>query len=208
MTGAHPKKIDDTQDDAGEKLNAVSDAPSRKKAPGAFLTISEVAEQLDVQQHVLRFWETKFSQVRPLKRGGGRRYYRPEDVALLSKIHILLYTEGYTIKGVQKLLKTQGRAALVGDHASSPTPASVVKTPAPANEQAVQRIPAPPAQQSTIAAAAAATSAAYGSASSPIMPPRTAAALSEKQRSILQAMLGDLRDLRDMISTEGKESQG
>ena len=75
------------------------------KADSAFRTISEVAEELAVQQHVLRFWETKFVQVKPLKRGGGRRYYRPEDVALLKKIHTLLYAEGYTIKGVQKLLK-------------------------------------------------------------------------------------------------------
>jgi DNA-binding transcriptional MerR regulator len=76
-----------------------------KKSESAFRTISEVAEDLNVQQHVLRFWETKFGQIKPLKRGGGRRYYRPEDVALLKKIHTLLYVEGYTIKGVQKLLK-------------------------------------------------------------------------------------------------------
>ncbi|CAG0894235.1 unnamed protein product [Cyprideis torosa] len=84
-----------------------------KKAKDAFRTISEVADKLDVQQHVLRFWETKFSQVRPLKRGGGRRYYRPEDVALLERIHHLLYTQGYTIKGVQKLLKEQGKAKII-----------------------------------------------------------------------------------------------
>ncbi len=75
-----------------------------KKSAAAFRTISEVADELDVQQHVLRFWETKFSQVKPMKRGGGRRFYRPEDVELLKAIHTLLYTEGYTIKGVQKLL--------------------------------------------------------------------------------------------------------
>ncbi len=76
-----------------------------KKSPGAFRTISEVAEDLDLPAHVLRFWETKFSQVHPLKRGGGRRYYRPEDVQLLSHIRSLLYDEGYTIKGVQKLMR-------------------------------------------------------------------------------------------------------
>ena len=75
------------------------------KSAAAFRTISEVAEHLEVPQHVLRFWETKFAQVRPLKRGGGRRYYRPEDVALLRRIRDLLYTEGYTIKGVQRLLR-------------------------------------------------------------------------------------------------------
>jgi DNA-binding transcriptional MerR regulator len=78
------------------------------KSAAAFRTISEVAEDLDVPQHVLRFWETKFSQVRPLKRGGGRRYYRPEDVELLRNIRDLLYTEGYTIKGVQRLLRESG----------------------------------------------------------------------------------------------------
>ena len=82
----------------------------RAKAAGAFRTISEVADELDVAQHVLRFWESKFPQVRPLKRGGGRRYYRPEDVDLLRRIRSLLYDEGYTIKGAQKLLKGQRRS--------------------------------------------------------------------------------------------------
>lgn len=81
----------------------------RAKSAGAFRTISEVADDLDVAQHVLRFWESKFPQVRPLKRGGGRRYYRPEDVDLLRRIRSLLYEEGYTIKGAQKLLKGQRR---------------------------------------------------------------------------------------------------
>ena len=79
------------------------------KSAAAFRTISEVSEELDVPQHVLRFWEGKFSQVRPLKRGGGRRYYRPEDIELLRRIRDLLYSEGYTIKGVQRLLR-EGRA--------------------------------------------------------------------------------------------------
>jgi DNA-binding transcriptional MerR regulator len=79
------------------------------KSPAAFRTISEVADELDVAQHVLRFWESKFPQVRPLKRGGGRRYYRPEDVDLLRQIRSLLYEEGYTIRGAQKLLKGQRR---------------------------------------------------------------------------------------------------
>ncbi len=75
------------------------------KSAAAFRTISEVSGELDVPQHVLRFWETKFSQVRPLKRGGGRRYYRPEDIVLLRRIRDLLYRDGYTIKGVQRLLR-------------------------------------------------------------------------------------------------------
>lgn len=78
------------------------------KSAAAFRTISEVADELDVPQHVLRFWETKFPQIRPLKRGGGRRYYRPEDVDLLSRIRVLLYQEGYTIRGVQRLLREGG----------------------------------------------------------------------------------------------------
>jgi DNA-binding transcriptional MerR regulator len=78
------------------------------KSAEAFRTISEVASDLEVPQHVLRFWETKFNQVRPMKRGGGRRYYRPEDVSLLRNIRSLLYDDGYTIKGVQKLLREGG----------------------------------------------------------------------------------------------------
>ncbi len=78
------------------------------KAPEAFRTISEVADELDVPKHVLRFWEAKFAQLKPMKRGGGRRYYRPEDVALLRGIRVLLYNDGYTIRGVQKLLREQG----------------------------------------------------------------------------------------------------
>jgi DNA-binding transcriptional MerR regulator len=78
------------------------------KSPDAFRTISEAAVELDLPQHVLRFWETRFPQIRPLKRGGGRRYYRPDDVQLLSGIKVLLYAQGFTIKGVQKILKESG----------------------------------------------------------------------------------------------------
>ncbi len=78
------------------------------KSPDAFRTISEVADDLDLPQHVLRFWETRFTQIKPLKRGGGRRYYRPDDVDLLRGIRHLLYGEGYTIKGVQRILKAEG----------------------------------------------------------------------------------------------------
>jgi DNA-binding transcriptional MerR regulator len=96
------------------------------KSAEAFRTISEVASGLDVPQHVLRFWETKFSQVRPMKRGGGRRYYRPEDVELLRTIRSLLYDDGYTIKGVQKLLREGG----VKPEETSPEAAPVVSEPA------------------------------------------------------------------------------
>ena len=107
-----------------------------EKAAAAFRTISEVADDLKVQQHVLRFWESKFSQIAPLKRGGGRRYYRPEDVELLKNIHHLLYNEGYTIKGVQKLLhstrgnlsvRVEAKAPAVQEAAPVAAPASVSK---------------------------------------------------------------------------------
>lgn len=83
------------------------------KSPDAFRTISEVGEQLDLPQHVLRFWETRFAQIKPLKRGGGRRYYRPQDVDLIKGIRHMLYDQGYTIKGVQKLLRDNGVQFLV-----------------------------------------------------------------------------------------------
>ena len=90
-----------------------------EKSIDAFRTISEAAEELDVPQHVLRFWETRFSQIRPMKRGGGRRYYRPEDMDLLRTIRSLLYGEGYTIRGVQRLLKERGVRAVLALNAAS-----------------------------------------------------------------------------------------
>jgi DNA-binding transcriptional MerR regulator len=85
-----------------------------EKAPDAFRTISEVAEEIDVPQHVLRFWESRFPQIKPMKRGGGRRYYRPDDIKLLRGVRHLLYGEGYTIRGVQRILRDEG-AAFVQD---------------------------------------------------------------------------------------------
>ena len=95
---------------SGNGGDAAGEAPRArlKKAPNAFRTISEVADELHIPQHVLRFWETRFPTVRPLKRGGGRRYYRPDDIALLRRISDLLYIQGYTIKGVQRLLREGG----------------------------------------------------------------------------------------------------
>jgi DNA-binding transcriptional MerR regulator len=85
-----------------------------EKSPDAFRTISEAADELNLPQHVLRFWETRFANIRPLKRGGGRRYYRPEDVLLLKGIRHLLYDQGFTIKGVQRILKDQGARFVSG----------------------------------------------------------------------------------------------
>ena len=94
-------------------------AARQEKAPGAFRTISEVADEINVPQHVLRFWESKFAQLKPVKRGGGRRYYRPEDVDLLRAIRKLLYEDKFTIKGAQKLLREQGVRKMVSAYMES-----------------------------------------------------------------------------------------
>jgi DNA-binding transcriptional MerR regulator len=109
-------------------------APRGRKSPGAFRTISEVADDLQVPQHVLRFWETKFPQIRPLKRGGGRRYYRPEDILLLRRISDLLYVQGYTIKGVQRLLR-DGGAEPAPEAEDRDQPAAQAEAPAAARPQ-------------------------------------------------------------------------
>ena len=101
------------------------------KSPDAFRTISEAADSLKLPQHVLRFWETRFTQIKPLKRGGGRRYYRPEDVELLRVIRDLLYAEGYTIKGVQRILKERGAKGLM-EIAAAPKAAAENAAPAQA----------------------------------------------------------------------------
>jgi DNA-binding transcriptional MerR regulator len=111
------------------------------KSPEAFRTISEVAESLDVPPHVLRFWETRFTQVKPVKRGGGRRYYRPEDVRLLRGIRGLLYDDGMTIKGVQKILRERGIRHVIGlgtlPDADAPAAADAASEPVPAAVPAV-----------------------------------------------------------------------
>jgi DNA-binding transcriptional MerR regulator len=119
-----------------------------RKSADAFRTISEVADELHVPQHVLRFWETKFPQVRPLKRGGGRRYYRPEDVLLLRRVADLLYTQGYTIKGVQRLLREGGGALQENIPPASPEERAAAEAEriASAPLDPVRRIPEPPPQ--------------------------------------------------------------
>ena len=114
--------LDNLPDDVPDDV--IDEAPSArakaKKSPSAFRTISEVADELHIPQHVLRFWETKFPQVKPLKRGGGRRYYRPGDITLLRRISDLLYIQGYTIKGVQRLLREGG--GKLSDNIPPPNP--------------------------------------------------------------------------------------
>ncbi len=175
---------------AETKVTATVSRGAKEKAPSAFRTISEVADELDVPQHVLRFWETKFTQIKPLKRGGGRRYYRPEDVALLKRIHNLLYTEGYTIKGVQKLLKGQGKGVAAESPAQAPAAPAMTVVPAVAAtprtsvaaEELLAKVDEAVAEQ----------------------PKGQKAPLSTKQKAILEAMLGDLKDLREMIRSEAQ----
>jgi DNA-binding transcriptional MerR regulator len=128
-------------------------SPAADKASDAFRTISEAAEELDLQQHVLRFWETRFTQIKPLKRGGGRRYYRPDDMDFLRGLKHLLHGERYTIKGVQKIIKDNGIKAVQtiwkeGGAAPVPTPVSQV---APKSASSVQPAPMPPAPLSAMA---------------------------------------------------------
>ena len=151
-----------------------------RKSSGAFRTISEVADELNVQQHVLRFWETKFSHVRPLKRGGGRRYYRPEDVDLLKRIHHLLYVEGYTIKGVQKLLREVGK--------------NQVLKGAGTNEAIIRHQPAEDQQ-----AAAAEAMQNQQKQQTFRHPPAANQGLTDGQRNILETMLDELKELRNII---------
>jgi DNA-binding transcriptional MerR regulator len=120
VTSAEIFSPDESADDASARAG---------KSDAAFRTISEVAEDLEVPQHVLRFWETKFTQVKPLKRGGGRRYYRPEDVVLLKRIRSLLYTDGMTIRGVQKMLREGGSKGLSGDAHAPVIAAPALETP-------------------------------------------------------------------------------
>ena len=157
------------RDDRSEKAQMSAYKP--KKADGAFKTISEVADILDVQQHVLRFWETKFTQIKPLKRGGGRRYYRPEDVALLQHIHHLLYTEGYTIKGVQKLLKGQGKQQIIA-RAENENAAPVMASQPKVKAQSLAPAPSPQVAPNEISAT---------------------------ERAVLEVMLEELKALRSLI---------
>ena len=161
------------------------------KAPDAFRTISEVAGELDLPQHVLRFWETRFSQIKPMKRGGGRRYYRPEDVDLLRGIRLLLYGEGFTIRGVQRLLKEKGIGFVVsvGQTGSVQTVTAEEQDAAPAKaaRRARQKVPEvpPPAAQEPAAHEPAVT--------------RTIYALSQDQRRRAEAALEDLLEAQRLL---------
>jgi len=122
-------------DDEQAETATLEAGERRGKSADAFRTISEVSAELDVAQHVLRFWETRFSQIRPLKRAGKRRYYRPDDVALLRRIRQLLYEEGYTIRGVQKLIREKGVRAILEETPRQEAPAAPAE-PIPAVQDA------------------------------------------------------------------------
>lgn len=157
-----------------KQAGAAMRSSQTKKSSAAFRTISEVADDLGVQQHVLRFWETKFSYVKPLKRGGGRRYYRPEDISLLRAIHHLLYVEGYTIKGVQKLLRDVGKKQIIVSFGGEiPESAALI---------GLENIEDAPIAFETQSANA-----------------KQQEHLTSEQRQVLQSVLDELKDLRGMI---------
>jgi DNA-binding transcriptional MerR regulator len=163
-----------------------------EKSPEAFRTIREVAETMDLPQHVLRFWETRFPQIRPLKRAGGRRYYRPDDVERLRIIKRLLYDEGYTIKGVQKLFKEQGVQNLANLDALPFEPA---EPPVPDAGEDLSRLPDP---------------AAPGPIPPPASPARESSSASAPRRSAdelaaLRGVLAEIREAQRILSQAGPQ---
>jgi DNA-binding transcriptional MerR regulator len=165
-----------------------------EKSPDAFRTISEAAEELDVPQHVLRFWETRFTQIKPMKRAGGRRYYRPADVELLKGIRGLLYNEGYTIRGVQKILKEDGASYVSGVGRGEIVPrkreGEMATAPPPGTAKAAPRV-----GKSATKAAPAAIAAPSATADAAKVINR----LSDVHADLLRSALRDLGDARKML---------
>jgi len=171
-----------------------------EKREGAFLTIGEVAEKLDLPAHVLRFWETRFTELEPMKRAGGRRYYRPRDVALASALRALLYGQGYTIKGVQRLLRERGVNAVIesaragalpppleaeSENAEPSTPPIVERRGAPLIEKppAVEKPAPPPAMLPAVIAPA----------------PHLSGGLGDEEIRALRLALADLAEARRLL---------
>ncbi len=171
------QSLDKSHDNSASLAGAALKSARGQKSAAAFRTISEVADELGVQQHVLRFWETKFSYVNPLKRGGGRRYYRPEDVSLLKAVHKLLYVEGYTIKGVQKLLREAGKKQIISNFADEPDQQKSLPLIEPVNVKVDQH-----------------------------QPQTQKASLNPRQRKALEEVLSELKELRGMIKPSQKQS--
>jgi len=174
-----------------------------EKEPEAFRTISEVGEELDVPQHVLRFWETRFSQIRPMKRGGGRRYYRVNDIDLLKGIRQLLYGKGYTIKGVQRILKERGVAHVTdigrGDEQeTSKPPAGTVRQASPVLARASDHTPPPP---NATSGGSMRASAGQALGMREDKPPTV---LSDIKREELELALADLAAAKRLLGSEKK----
>jgi len=187
-------------------VSETSDGDARgrgaRKSATAYRTISEVSEALDVPQHVLRFWETKFTQVRPLKRGGGRRYYRPEDIRLLQKIQKLLYEDGYTIKGVQRLLR-EGKVAEDRQTAVEEVADLFGVEGAEGAGRAIRREPGEPGGSDGDAAAEGEGSApGDGADAREAGATGEAVSLSPALRSELEGLLEELRALRDELADD------
>ncbi len=175
-----------------------------QKSADAFRTISEVAEELDVPQHVLRFWESKFTQIKPLKRAGARRYYRPDDVALLRGIRGLLYSDGYTIKGVQKVLKERG-ARFVGGAGAPAVEKVVAVEPAPAPKTVARRrsaepdpneIPLPFFMPDFLKSPAASAA----TAAKPVKAAPEAPGIPPAKRKKLEKILAELATIKDLLA--------
>jgi DNA-binding transcriptional MerR regulator len=164
-----------------------------EKSPDAFRTISEAAEELDVPQHVLRFWETRFTQIKPMKRAGGRRYYRPADVDLLKGIRSLLYSEGYTIRGVQKILKEDGAGYVAGVGRGEIEPrkreGEMASAPPPGMAKAAPRI----------GRSAGKTAEAVPLATGAIAQVKVVNRLSDSHADMLRAALKELGDARRIL---------
>lgn len=173
------------------------DRPRGRKAPSAFRTISEVADDLHIPQHVLRFWETKFPQLAPLKRGGGRRYYRPEDIELLRRISDLLYIQGYTIKGVQRLLR-DGPAE---DEAATAEAERTAEAAPPGRPQLpLPGLPSGPEPMRAAGGKPVVRVRAEGAPAGPAAPvDRRATERLEALRAALAEALGELRGIRDLL---------
>jgi len=168
-----------------------------EKAPGAFHTISEVADEIDVPQHVLRFWESRFTQIRPMKRGGGRRYYRPDDVDLLRGVRHLLYGEGYTIRGVQRILREQGAAFVQDVWRAGAEPAPPLLEEDKEGEQTGGEISATRAEPNLFAFSSSATD--RGVKASAVAVERPAVAIEDRRK--LQSVLDDLVACRRLIDS-------
>ena len=177
------------------------------KAPDAFRTISEVAEEINVPQHVLRFWESRFTQIRPLKRGGGRRYYRPDDVDLLRGVRHLLYGEGYTIRGVQRILREEGLAFVQAVWRPGAEPPPPVEQADADDTQTEVALPAEP-ELSFFAMAPEPTDPAGARREPSIVPPAPrSSGLGGEDRRRLQSALDELIACRDLIDAALVEAQ-